>query len=371
MREAIIKNMHENPSQGGHMGVHKILEKLKLRFYWPKMAEDVQNLLRSCKSCQLNKEQIHPNHEELYPIEKSASPFEHLHMDIIGPVVPSTRGSKYILSIIDGFSKYLLCFPMRDQTAITVTRILINHVISKYGVPKFITSDQGRNFMSQILKDISDIFGFQQLFSVAYHQAANGQIERANRVVKTILSNYVDNDGRNWEDYLQLATMCYNSSVNETTKFSPFFINHGREMSLPIDRILKISLNPEEDCTLFKESFSKKMAEIWQMTKANIEEAQKKQKENFDIKTNPANFEINDLVLKKVEVPDHKFSNKFEGPYRVIGIQSPNIILKDEQNAKILETHMNKVKKFYENMALPMRFNKRYADPNIESEAED
>nr|CAD2207460.1 unnamed protein product [Meloidogyne enterolobii] len=318
MRENILKIIHDNPGEGGHLGINKTLQKMKLRFYWPNMNEDIKNYIISCESCQKVKDAFHPNHEELYPIKKPSIPFEHLHMDVIGPLITSTKGYKYILSIIDSFSKYLICCPLKDQTAPSIMRIIIDQIITKYGVPKYITSDQGRNFTSQIMKDISKIFGFEQIFTVSYHQSANGQVERSNRIIKSILAHYVNKEGRNWQEYLQLATMAYNSSKQESTKYSPFYILYGREMKLPIDRVLEIGENEHNntEITLFQENLENKLNNIWKQTKINIEKAQEKQKENFDLKANPSNFKVGDYVIKKVEVPIINFQKNMTVPFK-------------------------------------------------------
>uniref|UniRef100_A0A1I8B094 Integrase catalytic domain-containing protein n=1 Tax=Meloidogyne hapla TaxID=6305 RepID=A0A1I8B094_MELHA len=317
------------------------------------MIVDIKQYIKTCESCQKIKENYHPNHEELYPIKKPNIPFEHLHMDIIGPVITSNKGSKYILSIIDSFSKYLICYPLKDQTAPSIMRIIIDQIITKYGVPRYITSDQGRNFTSQIMKDISKIFGFEQLFTVSYHQSANGQIERANRIIKSILSHYVDKEG--------------------STQYSPFYILYGRKMKLPIDRLLESNNNEQNntDITLFQENLENKLINIWKQTKINIEKAQDKQKKNFDIKANPSNYKIGDYVLKKVEVPTNKFSKKYDGPFQIISINKPNITLK-ENESKIIETHLYKVKYF--NIKSPLELRERpyekikYKDKNLEEE---
>ncbi|KAF7630895.1 Integrase catalytic domain-containing protein [Meloidogyne graminicola] len=317
------------------------------------MAEDIKKYIKSCDSCQRTKDEFHPKHEELYPIKKPNFPFQHLHVDIIGPIVTSNRGSKYILSIIDSFSKYLICWPLKDQTAPVIMRIIVDHVITKFGTPKYITSDQGRNFTSQIMKDISRIFGFEQIFTVSYYQSANGQVERANRIIKSILANYVDREGK--------------------YKIITLFILFGREMELPIDIVMNLkpkeSGEEENNNTLFYENLKNKVQNIWSKTVINIEKAQEKQKQNYDKNINPSDYKVGDLVLKKVEVPLHKFSKKFEGPFEIISLNKPNVVIKVDE--KIIETHLDKLKLFNNKSSLELRENNKkikYKDKNVESE---
>ena len=72
-----LKIMHSNPGQRDHLEVNKTIERMKLRFYWPDMIEDIKHYIKTCESCQQVKDSFHPKHEELYPIKKLNIPFEH------------------------------------------------------------------------------------------------------------------------------------------------------------------------------------------------------------------------------------------------------------------------------------------------------
>jgi hypothetical protein len=237
---------------------------------------------------------------------------------------------------------------MRDQTAPTIARILIDQILTKYGIPRVLTSDQGRNLMSQIMKDVSSVMGFEQRHSAPYHQAANGQIERSNRSIKSILTHYVDNQANKWDEYLQLATMAYNSAQNSSSLHSPYFTIYGREMILPIDHALNLDPNPEET-TLFHETLSEKLSQIWKQVTVNIEKAQGNQKKYHDEGkpgANPSTFSIGDQIMKKVHVPCRKFSYKYEGPYTIISLNPPNATVQNVETGKTWETHMDNLKPF-------------------------
>ena len=115
LREKVFKTFHECPLQGAHLGTLKTLNKIKSRFYWDKMNLDIKKLIAACKHCQERKS--HPSatmREPMLPIPVPTHPFARIHVDICGPLPKTMRENKYILSIIDSFSKWLTAVPMTD-----------------------------------------------------------------------------------------------------------------------------------------------------------------------------------------------------------------------------------------------------------------
>ena len=117
---------------------------------------------------------------------KASRPFERLSMDFMGPKVSATR-NKYILTIVDEYSRFPFMFPCPDMTAATVIRCL-RSLFSMFGLPNAIHSDRGTNFMSQELKDYLTAHSIAQTRTTPYRPECNGQCERYNGVLwKSIL----------------------------------------------------------------------------------------------------------------------------------------------------------------------------------------
>jgi hypothetical protein len=107
-----------------------------------------------------------------------------------------------------------------------------------YGAPVSLLSDQGGEFMNNLLTAICEQFSITKLWTTAYHPRTNGHTEVMNRTLKTALRSYATQYPRKWDLYIPGILAAYRSSVHEATKFSPYYLLFGRHMRLPIDATL-------------------------------------------------------------------------------------------------------------------------------------
>ena len=155
LRSRLINSIHCCPLVGGHLGIKKTLAKILPRFWWDGINSDVKKIIMGCEKCQQRK--TAPGQkilEPLNPIPPSPQPFYRIHTDIVGPLPETTEGYKYMLTTIDSFSKWAMASPMPDQTANSITQSFIKTVITKVGIPHIVVTDNGRQFLSQIFKDL-------------------------------------------------------------------------------------------------------------------------------------------------------------------------------------------------------------------------
>ncbi|KAK6028511.1 hypothetical protein OSTOST_05440 [Ostertagia ostertagi] len=131
LREPVCIAFHDSPAAGGHFNWKKTLGKIARKFFWPSIKEDVYQFVRSCDDCQ--RKRSHPaNREQLLPIHANAV-FHKVYLDLSGPYHTSSSSNKYIMCLIDHFSKYVIASPLPDCTAPTVARSLMNDCILKFG----------------------------------------------------------------------------------------------------------------------------------------------------------------------------------------------------------------------------------------------
>ncbi len=107
-------------------------------------------------------------------------PWEVVSIDLL-QLPPSTQGSKYLLVMVDMFSRYVVLAPIKDKTAQNVAHALITKLICEYSAPRVLLSDNGAEFRNRLLQEICNQFGINHTFTVAYHPASNGLVERTNR----------------------------------------------------------------------------------------------------------------------------------------------------------------------------------------------
>ena len=134
-------------------------------------------------------------------------------MDIEGPITESRNGNKYILVLSDYATRYVMTFPLANLTAQAVAQILVAVIISKYGAPSRILTDQRSNFLSELVQNICTLFKVKQMNTTAYHPQTDGLVERFNRTLCDMLACYVHDEQELWETYLPFVTLAYNTSV--------------------------------------------------------------------------------------------------------------------------------------------------------------
>ena len=382
LRAKLIRNIHTCPMTGAHLGIRKTLNKLTARFWWIGMNSDIKKIVRSCVACQERKSNaMQLGKEQLYPIPPPPYPFHRVHTDIVGPLPLSHTNNKYMLTTIDAFSKWGIAVAMPDQTAITITAKFLNEVLTKFGIPKIVVSDNGKQFLSKIFSDLSKIYSFEHRTITPYHPAGNGAIERLHRTLANMVAMYVESKGSDWDEWLSLLMFTYNTSVQATTNQSPYFVMYGREARLPCDMALKLpekEIDVEGNLSLYLQAHVRNLRQVWCIVREHIEKEQQSQKEQADRKAKELQLDEQDLVLmyKDVIKDGNKFSKHWVGPLRIIRLRRPNVLLKTvDGKEKLIKTHINKIKRFFGPVTLPLR--KRddprphVQDKNLESSEEE
>ena len=248
MRSTILQELHSSIT-AGHLGVNKLLHKVQRRYYWVGLAADVRLWVKRCDVCARTK---NPPKKNRAPLQKYrvGAPLERVAMDILGPLPETDSGNKYILVIGDYFTKWIESFPIPDQEAETVARVLVQEFICRYGIPKEIHSDQGRNFESKVVAEMCKMLGIKKTRTCPLHPQGDGFIERFNHTLLSILKSLLDpeEEQRDWDDKIPFAMLAYRSAVQESTGESPALMMLGREITLPVDLMLQspVPANIEE-----------------------------------------------------------------------------------------------------------------------------
>ncbi|GFW27444.1 hypothetical protein TNCV_162891 [Trichonephila clavipes] len=156
----VLKELHGSPT-GGHFGVMKTLHRVRERFFWGKVRADVEQWCKSCDACSARKGPKIRSRGKLHRYNVGA-PFERIAFDILGPLPRTASGNKYLLVVIDYFTKWPEVYPIPDQEAPTVAEAVVQHWISRYGVPLQLHSDQEeisslRCFLAEIFVSPCDL----------------------------------------------------------------------------------------------------------------------------------------------------------------------------------------------------------------------
>ncbi|CAF3966009.1 unnamed protein product, partial [Rotaria sp. Silwood1] len=223
IRNNIMKIYHDTQANGAHFGRDKTITKIKARYYWNTMNNDITNYVKSCIRCNQNNPIRCKPPGHLKPIEPPEGVWHLLSMDFHGPITPtSRRGNKYIISITDVLSKFVIAKAVRDCTADTAARFLQEEVICKYGTPKCVLTDNGTHFTSTMMEHLLKRLGITHLYATPYHPQTNGQIERFNSTMDAKIAALSNQYRSDWDDNLPFVIFNYNTSYHSTTKTIPF-----------------------------------------------------------------------------------------------------------------------------------------------------
>ena len=145
----------------GHLGAKKTLSRARQNYYWPGMKNDVKLYVSSCEACSKRKDPC-PNKRAPMEIVRTGFPMERIAIDILGELPETDRGNRYILVLGDYFTKWTECHAMPNMETKTVATLLIEQVISRFGVPYRLHSDQGRQFESQLFTEMCSLLQIEK-----------------------------------------------------------------------------------------------------------------------------------------------------------------------------------------------------------------
>lgn len=128
--------------------------------------------------------------------------FSRIHMDILGPLTKTTEGHKYMLLVVDSFSKWPEGFPLRTKDSTEIAKVLFKEIFCRYGAPYTIVTDRGQNFMIKLVTAVCQIFQVTRHFTSSYHPQTNATCERMNSTIAQCLHTYVNQHQTNWHDIL-------------------------------------------------------------------------------------------------------------------------------------------------------------------------
>jgi hypothetical protein len=151
-KQALFQEMHDKPV-GGHLGINRTYDRIKLFTTWSGMKQELEEYVKQCETCQKNK--ITQNKSKM-PMKITTTPevvWEKCALDIVSPLTQTLDGNKYVLTFQDELSKFTLAIPIK-QDDMTITKVFVEEIIVKFGIPQMILIDQGSNFMSEVFTNV-------------------------------------------------------------------------------------------------------------------------------------------------------------------------------------------------------------------------
>ena len=232
--KAFVLGQHHNLPLHAHQGRERMLKMIASRYYWPKMHIDVKRWTKSCAGCARRKSTRSMN-LGLTTTSLATEPWQTIGVDLVGECLETTSGMKWILTITDHFSRWPIAVAIPDKKADTIARVLYERMVAEHGAPSKILTDQGKEFVNEAIETLCKKWGVKKVVTGGYNPQANGACERFHRWMNSAMTLLYDRKNPDWDQYLPAIVFAYRVSENDATGYSPYFLNTGREPTIPSD----------------------------------------------------------------------------------------------------------------------------------------
>ena len=242
MFQFVVPQRHRGTALDGwhrevaHQGQRHSTALIQEHFWWPGMTQDLRNRIKKCGHCR--KYEAAPPVAPMKPLTCSG-PGELLHVDFtsIEETVPLKEDPVIcnVLVLQDHFSKYVVMYVVKDQTARTAAETLRNGYFGLFGAPAYLVSDQGKAFTGHVIMHLCELSGVQKLRTSPYHAQTNGQVERMNQTIIRMIGKLEEDKKACWSEHLPELLLAYNATRSAAIGYSPYYLLFGRRPRIPVD----------------------------------------------------------------------------------------------------------------------------------------
>ena len=325
--QRILQLAHDHAT-AAYLGRHKTLSRLTSRFHWPHMRRDIINYVQACTLCQ----QFKPHNQKpgglMKPIIVS-EPWHTVGIDITGPFVKTRRGNRFILVVVDYFTKWVEFFPLPSIKATVISQTFLDEVICRFVFPIHVISDNGVQFFSDVFTQLCELLAITHQQTPLYHPQSNLS-ERINRTLKPTLALLVQNDSKSWDLKLPEIAFALRTVPSESTGFSPAFLMFGRYPRQPLDLFLPPSsitdeLSTADESSAYRQQLLTQLLPAYTATRELLDLSHQTQSRHYDLNHRPLEFNIGDLEWM-ISLPSlainkqrgSKMQPRREGPYKIV-----------------------------------------------------
>ena len=221
--------LHNSHDALGHVGIPRVTSYLQ-NYFWPSKFTDIDNYVKSCQECARKKGNSGQPRVVAGNNKKGEKPFDVIYCDFVS--MPMSRGYRYILTLIDSFSRFMRAYPLKSCSASDTSKCLVNFVSEFRVIPSCLSSDRGTHFNAHTLRLTLAQLGIKQRLHVPWRPQSTGILERAHRSMKDALFITCKQRACDWPEALSWVISCLNSQFNKATGRVPFECVYGRKAVL-------------------------------------------------------------------------------------------------------------------------------------------
>jgi ribonuclease HI len=310
---------------GSHTGGRSLAHRaMSQGYWWPYMQSDAVRYVRKCDKCQRFAPKIHQPARELNPLS-SPWPFAQWGLDIVGPLPRAPGNKKFLIVATDYFTKWVEAEPLSHIREVDTKRFLWKSIITRFGIPWAVISDNGTQFEGKLFKGFCSELGIRNFFSSPGYPQSNGQAEVSNKVILDGIKKRLEEAKGRWVEELPSVMWTHRTTKRRSTGETPFALAYGVEAVIPLEVGLPTTRTTEFDVEENESSLRMDLnlvEERRDMATIKLASYQHQMKRGYDKNIRPRSFQVGDLVLRKVVANtrnpnDGKLGPNWEGPYRV------------------------------------------------------
>ena len=286
---------------------------------------DIIKYVENCPECTIVSESERHYKPPLHLISVNC-PFQIIGVDLM-ELLKTRKGNKYVIVVQDYLTKWPLVYPLADQKAQTIAKILIEEIIPFFGVPESLLSDRGTNLLSHLMKDLCSMLGITKLNTTAYHPQRDRMVERFNKTLKLMLWKHAVRFGNQWDTYLSSILWAYRNTPHKSTGEKPSFLMFGLDLRSPTEAAY---LNPSTvKPSTVEEKIMLSLSSARDLAVEAIRKSENHYKHQYDHTAVQTNYCVGDWIFIKfpaVETGKNcKLSQPWEGPYCILQRNDPDI----------------------------------------------
>ena len=357
LRTRILTHCHDDPT-GAHFGRDKTLAAVQQRFRWKGMSSAVDEYVRTCDSCQRNKLSQQATPGLLMPLPLPDRPCDEWTTDAVTGLPMTKRGHDAIQVYVERLCKVKHFLATRKSDgAKEAAAGLVHTVIRPHGVPLAVISDRDPRFTAKYYEELTRLLGVDLRMSTARHPQSDGQSEREIKTLTIALRAYCNDHQDDWDDYLDMIELGFNSAVQSSTGSSPYQLLYGMTPRLPIDVALS-SLAPRNPAAIDRVT---RMRDAMTVARRHLLDAQQRQSRNASRRS--AAHAVGDRVLLSTEGLtlrgfDNKLTSRYVGPFVVTAVVNANaytLALPPQLQALHSTFNIDKLKRYQSTSSFPTR----------------
>ena len=248
-------------------------------------------------------------------------PWSHVHFDHIGPLPTTNNGHVYILTVVDRFTRYAEAFAVTDITTEETAKILVEHIVCRYGMPDVVGSDRGPVVVGLVLNQVFKLMGVKRVKTAAHHPQSNGVVEIFNKTLKSSFRVWSHENQRDWDELLPFALFAYNTAFHSLLRETPYYLNHGIQARDVTDDITNSEYYNNASIHGYAKALVDRLVTTHQRVRELLEHTNEKREKEIDDEK-PLEFSVGDQVLLYDPTTPRGVSRKlvrrWMGPYSVI-----------------------------------------------------